>query len=69
MSIVNAREVWYILAREASESEADGAVTNLRQLGIQLVDADWRLNRLQGPSKPLPIRPIVRSTGSRIHTA
>ena len=51
MSIVNAGEVWYILAREASEIEADGAVTNLRQLGIQLVDADWKLTRLAGAFK------------------
>lgn len=51
MSIVNAGEVWYILAREASELEADGAVTNLRQLGIQLVDADWKLARLAGAFK------------------
>lgn len=51
MSIVNAGEVWYILAREASELEADGAVTNLRQLGIHLVDADWKLARLAGAFK------------------
>ncbi len=51
MSIVNAGEVWYILAREVSEFEADGAVANLRLLGIQLVDVDWKLTRLAGAIK------------------
>ena len=33
MSVVNAGEVWYILAREVSETEADKAIHELRQLG------------------------------------
>src|SRR5713101_116550 len=43
MSVVNAGEVWYILARRTSESEANRGVHELRQLGIEFVDADWDL--------------------------
>lgn len=43
MTVVNAGEVWYILARETSVAEADASVRQLRQLGIEFVDADWDL--------------------------
>ena len=43
MTVVNAGEVWYILAREVSVAEADSSIRQLRQLGIKLVDADWDL--------------------------
>lgn len=46
MSVVNAGEVWYLIARAASEAEADRAIAELRQLGIEFVDADWELTRL-----------------------
>ena len=46
MTTVNAGEVWYILAREVSETEAERTVTDLKRLGIQFVDADWNLTRL-----------------------
>ena len=46
MTTVNAGEVWYILAREVSETEAERAVTDLKRLGIQFVDAHWNLTRL-----------------------
>ena len=51
MSVVNAGEVWYILAREISEAQADKAVTDLTNLGIELVDADWPLTRIAGTFK------------------
>ena len=51
MSCVNAGEVWYILAREASEAEADKAVADLLLLGIELIDADWPLTRIAGTFK------------------
>ncbi len=51
MSVVNAGEVWYILAREVSETEADKGIEGLRQLGIKFVDADWKLTRLAGMFK------------------
>lgn len=43
MSVVNAGEVWYILAREVSVAEADSSIRQLRQLGISFIDADWDL--------------------------
>ena len=46
MSSVNAGEVWYILAREISETEADKAVADLVGLGIELIDTDWPLTRI-----------------------
>ncbi len=46
ISTVNAGEVWYIVARQASEREADGAIDSLRKMGVEFVDADWSLVRL-----------------------
>ena len=45
MTVVNLGEVWYIIAREASEAEAERSVTEIRHLGIRIVDADWTLTR------------------------
>ena len=46
ISSVNAGEVWYILAREISESEADKAVADLVRLGVELIDISWPLTRI-----------------------
>ena len=43
MSVVNAGEIWYIIAREASEADANKSIAELRQLGIEFIDADWNL--------------------------
>jgi len=43
MSVVNAGEVWCIIAREASISDADRSIAELKRLGIALIDADWPL--------------------------
>ncbi|MGH8675800.1 MAG: type II toxin-antitoxin system VapC family toxin [Burkholderiales bacterium] len=51
MSSVNAGEVWYIIAREASEAEADRALADVTRLGIELIDADWPLARIAGTFK------------------
>lgn len=45
MTTVNAGEVWYILAREISEAVAEQAINDLKQLGIEFIDADWPLTR------------------------
>lgn len=45
MSVVNVGEVWYIFAREISETEADKAVESLRHLGVEFIDVDWKLAR------------------------
>lgn len=41
MSVINVGEVWYTIAREVSEEEADAGVKILRDLRIQFEDADW----------------------------
>ena len=51
MSSVNAGEVWYILAREISDTEADKAVADLLRLGIELIDTNWPLTRIAGGFK------------------
>jgi PIN domain nuclease of toxin-antitoxin system len=43
MTTVNAGEVWYILAREISETAADQSIKDMHELGIQIHDADWKL--------------------------
>jgi len=45
MSLVNVGEVWYIVARQTSEKEADACIDQLRQLGITFAEIDWKLAR------------------------
>ncbi len=45
ISVVNAGEVWYIIAREISEEEANNSIKELRDLRIQFVDVDWELTQ------------------------
>jgi len=45
MTVVNVGEVWYTIAREVSEDDANGSVKELRDLRIQFVDADWDLTQ------------------------
>ena len=45
MTVVNAGEVWYIIAREASEAEANRSIAELRDVGIKFVEANWDLAR------------------------
>lgn len=51
MSIINAGEVWYILAREMSEAKADNAVADLTALGIALIGVDWPMTRIAATFK------------------
>ena len=46
MCVVNAGEVWYILARQISRADADVSMNELRHMGIQLVDVNWELTRM-----------------------
>ncbi len=43
VTVVNAGEVWYIVARATSGSDADASIKQLRDLGIEFIDADWNL--------------------------
>jgi ribonuclease VapC len=45
MTVVNLGEIWYIIAREASEAEAERSLIEIRQLGIEVLNADWTLTR------------------------
>jgi predicted nucleic acid-binding protein len=45
MTVMNAGEVWYILAREVSEAAAEQSFQDIQNLGIQIHDADWKLTR------------------------
>ncbi len=45
MTVVNAGEVWYIIAREISEEDANRSIKELREMRIQLEDADWELTQ------------------------
>ena len=45
MSVINAGEVWYILAREISPVAADSAIGDIRGWGVEFVDADWALTQ------------------------
>ena len=45
MSAVNAGEIWYITARRTSEAQADHLIREVRQLGIEIVAADWSMAR------------------------
>jgi predicted nucleic acid-binding protein len=45
MSVINAGEVWYIIARRTSEAEADSTMAELQSLGIQFDNAEWRISR------------------------
>lgn len=45
MTVVNVGEVWYIIAREVSEEEANSSVKELRDLRIQFENVDWELTQ------------------------
>ena len=45
MTVVNIGEVWYIIAREISEEEADRSIKILRELRVQFEDVGWTLTR------------------------
>ena len=51
MSVVNVAEVWYIMARRRSQSDANAAIQSLRQLGIDFVEAHWELAHEAGRFK------------------
>jgi len=51
ISVVNAAEVWYIVAREASVADADQSIKQLRDLSVKFVDADWAIAHEAGRFK------------------
>ena len=51
ISVVNAAEVWYIVARETTISDADESIRQLRELGVEFIDADWEISNDAGRFK------------------
>jgi ribonuclease VapC len=45
MSVVNVGEVWYTIARQVSDEDANISVRSLRDLRIQFEVADWTLTQ------------------------
>ncbi|MBV6395991.1 MAG: hypothetical protein HFACDABA_01579 [Anaerolineales bacterium] len=45
MTVVNVGEVWYTIAREVSEEDANSSVKELRDLRIQFENVDWELTQ------------------------
>jgi predicted nucleic acid-binding protein len=43
MSVINVGEIWYTMAREISEEEANASVKSLRDLRIQFEDVNWEI--------------------------
>ncbi len=46
MTVINAGEIWYIIARRVNQTEADQTIQLLTQIGIEFVDADWALTKV-----------------------
>ena len=51
MSVANVAEVWYTFARKATAAEADQALTELRELGIEFWDVTLELALRAGKFK------------------
>jgi predicted nucleic acid-binding protein len=45
MTVINVGEVWYTIAREISEEDANASIKELRNLRIQFENADWELTQ------------------------
>jgi predicted nucleic acid-binding protein len=43
MTVINLGEVWYSIARERSDTDAEQSIQDVADLGITIVDADWQL--------------------------
>lgn len=51
MTVINAGEIWYVIARRVNQTEADKTIQLLTQIGIEFVDADWPLTKIAGEFK------------------
>jgi ribonuclease VapC len=45
MSVVHLGEVWYAIARTASEKTADHYIQEIQGMAIEIIDANWALTR------------------------
>ncbi len=51
MSVVNAGEVWYSIAKRADNDRADEASDLIRTLGIKFIDVDWETTKIAAAYK------------------
>ncbi len=51
MSVVNASEVWYSIAKRAGNDRADEAIDLLRTLGIKFINVDWETTQIAASYK------------------
>jgi ribonuclease VapC len=45
ITTVNLGEIWYSIARAKSAAIADEKIAEIRNLGFEIIDADWELTR------------------------
>lgn len=53
MSVVNAGEVWYSIAKRGGTDTADRAIGMMRSLGIEFIDVDWATTQIAARYKAL----------------
>jgi len=51
MSVINAGEIWYIVARRRSQKDADATIRWLKEIGVKMIDADWTLTKIAAEFK------------------
>jgi predicted nucleic acid-binding protein len=51
MSVVNAGEIWYTIAKRAAGGRADEAIDLIRSLGIKFIDVDWETTKIAATYK------------------
>jgi len=51
MSVINAGEVWYTIAKRSGTIAANSAIDLVRSLGIRIVDVDWATTKIAADYK------------------
>lgn len=62
MSVVNAGEVWYTVAKRTDSDRADEAISLLRALGIKFIEVDWATTRIAASYKAKATSPTPTAT-------
>ncbi len=53
ISVVNAGEVWYSIAKRGGTDAADSAIAMMRSLGIKFIEVDWATTQIAARYKAL----------------
>src|SRR5260221_9770930 len=51
MSVINAGEVWYTIAKRSGTKAANSAIDLVRSLGIRIIDVDWATTKIAADYK------------------